>query len=184
VPNLEIERKFLLRNLPDLNWVDILIVDQFYKKNKSFWDRYRKLDSKITGNIKYQHTIKKTVAKGVSEETEVELTESDFIKNLSKCFLSKADSKKITKVRHIFPHNEHNLKWEIDYFPDRDLVIAEIEIPSVDYELNIPEFILNNCVAEVTHEKEFSNRSIANKIPKPKSKVDNLVKKVNDIKFI
>jgi hypothetical protein len=58
---LEIERKFLLRQLPDISWNDILAVDQFYHKNpKNYWDRYRKLESKINGKIIYQHTIKKT----------------------------------------------------------------------------------------------------------------------------
>lgn len=173
----EIERKFLLRTLPKLDWSDILLIDQFYKKNKSFWDRYRKLDSQINGVIKYQHTIKKTVSKGVNEEIEVELSEGDFIKNLSKCFLSKSEAKKITKIRYIFPYN--GLKWEIDYFPDRDMIIAEIEIPTLDYALVIPDYISDNLIAEVTFEKEFSNRSLANKIPKPKTKIDNKIKKTN-----
>lgn len=165
--NLEIERKFLLRNLPDLKWTDILTVDQFYKKNKTFWDRYRKLDSKIFDTIKYQHTIKKTISKGINQEIECDLSEDDFIKNLSKCYLSKSESRKINKIRHIFPHGD--LKWEIDYFPDYDLVIAEIEIPKIDHDLTIPDYIKNLLITEVTYNKEFSNRSLATKIPKPKS---------------
>jgi CYTH domain-containing protein len=42
--------------------------------------------------------------------------------------------------------------------------VAEIEIPSEDYELEIPEFIQKKNLLEVTGLKQFSNRSLSNRV--------------------
>lgn len=167
---LEIERKFLLRQLPDISWNDILSVDQFYLKNpKNYWDRYRKLESKINNKIFYQHTIKKTVSKGISSEEETLMTREVFEKNVALCFSSNKEAKYLSKIRHIFIIDD--LKWEVDLFLNQTgLIIAEIEIPKLDYPLELPNFIKENMIMEVTNLKQFSNRSIAKNIEKQKIK--------------
>jgi len=67
----------------------------------------------------------------------------------------------IRKIRHI--KEEGNLKWEIDFFQTCELVIAEIEIPTEDYDLKIPEYIKDNLIMEITGMKEFSNYNLADK---------------------
>lgn len=173
---LEIERKFLLRQLPDISWDDILAVDQFYHKNpKNYWDRYRKLESKINGKIIYQHTIKKTVSKGISSEEEVLMTKELFEKNVGLCFSSNKEARFLSKIRHIFKVGD--LKWEVDSFLNQTgLIIAEVEIPKLDYPLELPDFIKNNMIMEVTNLKQFSNRSIAKNIEKVKKQKNPTIK--------
>ena len=178
--NIEIERKYLLRSLPDLKWDEIYIVDQFYRKTKNIWIRYRKLESKINGDIKYQKTIKKTISKGISSEDESYVTLLEFNKFISLCYNTKSDSKKISKIRHIYKFGE--LKWEIDIFLNgTSLIIAEIEIPTLDYKVIPPDYIKDNLISDITNIKEFSNRSMAEFIrhkPIVKRKVSTKTKKV------
>ncbi len=169
--NIEIEHKFLLRQLPDIKWDDILMVDQYYQKNpKNYWDRFRKLESKINKKIHYQHTIKKTIAKGVNQEIETLLLKEQFEKNVASCYSQENNkqAKYLSKIRHIF-YVENGLKWEIDVFLNQNgLIIAELEIPTIDYKIELPSFIKDNLIMEVTEFKQFSNRSLANVINKPK----------------
>lgn len=70
----------------------------------------------------------------------------------------------IAKIRHIVPYvtpydSFLSLKWEIDVFDNRkdDLVIAEIELPSEDFEIILPSW----CGREVTHDPAYSNLRLA-----------------------
>jgi len=159
---LEIERKFLLKALPDINPTEIIKIDQYYLKNSSgIWERARSWKSNING-VKYIHTIKKSVSKGVNLEDECLMTESDFFKFKKDCLNSK-DSKFLSKERWIYPDGE--LVWEVDKFiNDHYIIIAEVEIPTKRYKVNIPEFISSKLLLEVTELKQFSNRSLSNKI--------------------
>lgn len=49
----------------------------------------------------------------------------------------------LKKTRYIFPYGQHDLSWELDVFRGRNagLVLAEIEIPSEDYPLILPDWI-------------------------------------------
>lgn len=179
--NIEIERKFLLRQLPNCKWDDVLIIDQFYHKNaKNYWDRYRKLESKITKDIAYQHTIKTTISKGVNREDECFLTQENFEKNVSESFSSNRPAKYLSKIRHVV--KDGDLKWEVDQFLNSTgLIIAEIEIPTLEYPLELPNFIRENLIMEVTDSKQFSNRSIAKQIEKDSKQKKSDNKKLTDL---
>ena len=49
----------------------------------------------------------------------------------------------LRKTRYIFPYGADDLSWELDVFEGRNagLVLAEIEIPSEDYPLTLPDWI-------------------------------------------
>lgn len=164
--NLEIERKFLIKCLPDRLPDDILKIDQFYLKNSSgTWERARTYHSDKNGDS-YFHTVKKTISKGVSLETEKSITSEEFNKFKNECFNSKNEAKQICKERWIYT-DENSMKWEIDVFKSNyTLIIAEVEIPSQNYELKIPKFMKEVILLEVTGNKKFSNRSLSLKINK------------------
>jgi CYTH domain-containing protein len=42
--------------------------------------------------------------------------------------------------------------------------VAEIEIPTKNHKVNIPNFIADKLLLEVTGLKQFSNRNLSNKI--------------------
>jgi len=161
--NIEIERKFLLKAMPDTLPTEIIKIDQFYFKNKEgVWERVRQCDSNVNGK-KWVHTIKNRISEKSCEEIEKEITKKEFDKFKRLCYGNRTKSKHIKKDRWIFPDGE--LKWEVDLFKDNyHLVIAEIEIPTEDFALNIPDFINKKILLEVTGMKQFSNRSLSIKL--------------------
>jgi|AntRauTorckE6833_2_1112554.scaffolds.fasta_scaffold06085_3 CYTH domain-containing protein len=153
---LEIERKIILKRLPDIGYDDIIKIDQYYFKNENNeWERYRK--SKIGDKIQYFKTIKKGLREGVCMEDESNISKKEFKKNVKKC------DRKISKTRHI-KKVENDLFWEVDVFNDMTLIMAEIEIPSEDYEVTYPQWIEDNIISDVTNIREFSNRRMSEKI--------------------
>jgi CYTH domain-containing protein len=49
----------------------------------------------------------------------------------------------------------------VDEFADRDLVLAEIELPSEDVKPKLPQWIAPYVVREVTDESEYLNINLA-----------------------
>jgi CYTH domain-containing protein len=160
---LEIERKFLLKAMPDKAPSEIVKIDQWYWKNsKGVWERARSWDSNING-VSWIHTIKKSVAKGINIEDEHNLTKEEYEFFTKRCNTPGEDSKFISKERWIYPDGD--LKWEVDMFNSgHHLIVAEIEIPKKSFKVNIPDFIKDKLLMEVTDFKQFSNRSLSNKI--------------------
>jgi CYTH domain-containing protein len=157
---LEIERKFLLKGLPNRVADEKLYIMQYYIKNsEGIWERARQYHSLSDNHVKYVHTIKKPLGKGINEEIEYEMTLDQF-----QSFLEKWEeidgSRMIHKIRHIYKQGE--LKWEVDEFlGPMKLVVAEIEIPTRKFKLNIPNFISGITLMEVTGIKTFSNKNLS-----------------------
>ncbi len=162
---IEIERKFLLKSVPDNNPDEIIKIQQWYLKNNGgIWERVRECNSSKNG-LYYVHTIKKTVSKGVNMEDEKIISSEEYLDFINNCKRSSQESKFITKERWIYPSD--NLKWEVDVFHSgHHLVIAEIEIPKKSYKIIIPDFIQDKLLLEVTGLKQFSNKNLSNKINK------------------
>ena len=161
---LEIERKFLLKAMPDIAASEVVKIDQYYLKNSDgIWERARVWNSNTKG-ISYIHTIKKSVSKGVNLEDEKFLTEVEFNKFKSLCLSPDTESRFITKERWIYPV-DGGLYWEVDMFNSgHHLIVAEIEIPTKNHKVAIPDFIANKLLLEVTGLKQFSNKNLSNKI--------------------
>ena len=160
---LEIERKFLLKAMPDKAPSEVVKIDQWYWKNPNgVWERARSWDSNING-ISWIHTIKKSVSKGINLEDEKFLTKEEYDFFIGRCSLFGEEAKFISKERWIYPDGD--LKWEVDMFNNgHHLIVAEIEIPKKSFKVNIPSFIKDKLLMEVTEFKQFSNRSLSNKI--------------------
>jgi len=70
----------------------------------------------------------------------------------------------VEKTRYKIPTND-NLYWEIDFFEGKNsgLIIAEIEIPTLDYPITLPDWVGR----ELTGQNEvWSNQALAN-FPRP-----------------
>lgn len=158
--HLEIERKFLLKAIPKKEADLVINIDQYYWKNsKGIWERVRKYES--PKEKRYIHTIKKSVAKGVNIEDEKDISLEEFEDFLSKCFKEGSQSKFISKDRIIYKISEE-IKWEVDVFDNGyKLIVAEVEIPKKNYKLDIPDFIRDVLLMEVTNLKQFSNRNLS-----------------------
>ncbi len=113
----------------------------------------------LVWDFKYYHTIKTPVEGSWScYEDEKEITLDEFE--------SHTDNAKrvISKDRFHFEDNENGLVWEIDRFVGINLIIAEVELPSEEFELIIPEKLEKYILMEITGVKELSNSSLSESI--------------------
>lgn len=151
--HLEIERKYLLTRLPDMPRAnDVLEIDQGYIPGVTLMERLRRQKSR-DGNVLYFRTVK--IGSGVQR---MELEDTTDAKTFEHLWLL-TEGRRLRKRRYVVP-NDGDL-WEIDEFLDRPLVLAELEIPSADTRITIPDWLKPVLVREVTDEKEYTNRSLA-----------------------
>jgi CYTH domain-containing protein len=160
--NLEIERKFLLKNLPEVittNKVkyDVIKIIQFYLKIDGIWQRYRISEGKI--NIKYTHTIKHSISLGVFQEDEKEITREEFNDKMAK---HSKGARVIQKTRYVVKYK--GLKFEIDVYKNLKLVTLEVELPKISHVYETPKFITQEILMELTGMRQFSNFNLAIKL--------------------
>lgn len=160
MPKIEIEKKFLLKSLP-LKKADIIFeIDQYYYKNKDgVWERARTYHNDNLGD-RWIHTIKKSISKGVNLENERDMSQKEWKDFVKKCKKPQNQGRFIQKKRHIFSH--HDLFWEVDEFlSGYSLIIAELELPKENHPFEIPWFIGEVHLMELTGMKQFSNRNLS-----------------------
>lgn len=161
---LEIERRFLLKVIPQNTkeyHVGSINIFQVYLPNDGETIRRIREESPMSGpdeeNV-YTYTEKKYVSPGVREENEKDITREEFDELLAE----EGTKTYIAKNRHKFKFPETgDLIWEIDMFQNINLVIAEVELPSLSIPLELPACLKNDIIMEVTNILELSNSSLA-----------------------
>ncbi|MEI3162374.1 MAG: CYTH domain-containing protein [Lachnospirales bacterium] len=149
----EIERKFLIKNLPDNieNFTKHEIKQGYISTNPTI--RVRQWDENYILTVKGSGTMKKI-------EYELDLTKEQF-DNLWK----KVEGNTIEKTRYIIPI-ENNLKAELDIYKGFLAGFMNVEVEF----LSTKDAILFNCPdwfgQEVTQDRRYSNASLA-KFGKP-----------------
>lgn len=150
---LEIERRFLLKGLPI--WDELVEqshIAQYYCESPE--GPFRLRVETFSDRRIHTMTRKVAVSHGVNEEDESQIDAARF-DELMLCHI-----KKLHKFRIRFPYQ--GLTWEVDdFFDPLKIVLAEIELPSIDYPIEIPEPIKNVMLMEVTGMKQFSNYNLA-----------------------
>ena len=110
----------------------------------------------------YERTLKETIEgqEGVRETNE-KISEAKYVE------LKAQFKNHLRKIRHVKKCKDNpGLKWEIDDFSchnseEVSLVIAEIEVPSMAYDLKIPGWLKSFVLIEITGQKEFANFNLA-----------------------
>jgi CYTH domain-containing protein len=138
---LEIERKYLLKRLPNLRYFKVLEITQYYLNSN--------------GKSKFYITRKNKIRMGVYEEDEKNISEKEF-KRLSK----NADSV-MSKTRYVY--KMRSLKWEIDVYGIK-MVTAEIELPREDFTFKMPVAIKRELIMDVTEFPQFTSRRLSDKV--------------------
>jgi CYTH domain-containing protein len=150
---VEIERKYLLRELPKFpRPSEVLEIDQGYLPGEKFVERLRRQQSRDE-TVRYFRSVK--LGSGVVRmelEEETDRRTFDHLWQLT-------EGRRVRKRRYVVPQDD-NL-WEIDEFLDRPLVLAELELEHPDEKVNIPDWLKQVLVREVTDEREYTNRSLA-----------------------
>lgn len=151
--HVEIERKYLLKRLPGFPApMEVLEIDQGYLPGTRLLERLRKQVAR-DGATRYFRTVK--LGAGVER---LELEDETDAKTFEHLWLL-TEGRRLRKRRHRVAADQG--VWEIDEFTDRDLVLAEIEIPSADTRIAMPDWLTPALVREVTDEPEYTNRNLA-----------------------
>jgi CYTH domain-containing protein/CHAD domain-containing protein len=152
LPDREIERKYLLRSLPDLVVGSAAqLIEQGYLPGSQVRERLRRI--RMTGTERYYRTIK--VGDGIDRaEFEEETTREMFAS-----MWPLTDGKRVRKRRYRVVFGE--LTWEIDEFLDHPLILAEVEIPHPSIDPEPPEWLRPYVVRQVSGEPEFLNVNLA-----------------------
>ncbi|SVC00591.1 uncharacterized protein METZ01_LOCUS253445 [marine metagenome] len=141
----EIERKFLIKSLPD-DMSGITMRQGYLQPEKERAVRIRTVEK--DGSKKGVLTIKGMGGKsGMSRyefETEIPVPDADHL-------LSLCDQPLIEKTR--FKYDHEGLIWEIDEFHgvNDGLIIAEVELESEDQQFNKPDFIGDEVTGQIKY---------------------------------
>jgi len=151
-PPREIERKYLLRALPPhVLTCPAELIDQGWLPGTVLVERLRRVRS--ARGEEWLRTVK--TGSGVSRVELEEATTHEVFERLwpltSGC--------RVSKRRYLVP--DGGLSWEIDEFTDRDLVLAEVELPRDELEVKCPDWLVQYVVREVTGERDYVNRYLA-----------------------
>lgn len=152
-PDREIERKYLLRALPDaVAGAPSLEIDQGYIPGVKITERIRRSTS--VDGVKYYRTLKRGSGMDREElEDETDVRFFDAVWPLT-------EGARVRKRRYLVP--DGNVVWEIDDFLDRDgFWLAEVELERVDQPVVIPDWLAPVLVREVTTERGYTNRALA-----------------------
>ena len=145
--NIEIERKFLIEELP-LKFEETIHIRQYYLSNsQNMVQRLR-----IFNQEKAIMSFKEKTSKISKYEFEYTIPLKDANK-----MISIADVPFIDKKRHII--HIDSLKWEIDEFLDKNkgLIIAEVELKTENQSISIPNWVGK----EVTDDRKYYNYNLA-----------------------
>ncbi|MGB5302874.1 MAG: CHAD domain-containing protein [Gemmatimonadota bacterium] len=150
--DIEIERKYLLSGMPpSLEGQPFREIEQGYIPGERLHERVRRV--RKDGTEWYVRTVK--VGSGIRR---IELQE-DTDRDTFEVLWPLTEGRRVIKRRYRVP--EGGLTWEVDEFTDRDLVLAEIELPSEEVKPRLPDWIAPYVVREVTDESEYLNMNLA-----------------------
>lgn len=151
-PEIEIERKYLLRGMPRRKGSRSVRIDQGWLPGERLLERIRRV-READGGVRYYRSLKS--GRGIARrEIEEETTEQVF-----RTLWPLTKGRRIAKRRMIV--DDGAFTWEIDRFHGRDLVLAEVELPSPETPVVPPRWLEKWVVREVTGEPDYLNSNLA-----------------------
>jgi len=154
---LEIERKFLIRQTPELfaSCSKKTDIEQIYliKTDPAIQRRIRSMTTE--GVTEYFYTEKRFISAVTREENEREITREEYERLRSEADMSLVP---IIKTRHILEFSGQ--RFEIDSYPFSDeLASMELELADEAQEIFFPPCAV--IIKEVTGDKRYSNAALA-----------------------
>ena len=149
----EIERKYLLTRTPGVvSEASSVEIEQGYLPGERVLERIRHVRF-ADGGEKWFRTVKSgDGVKRVEFEDEPEPRLARAMWDLTQYRLRK---------RRYSIRESDDLTWEVDEFLDRDLVLAEVELPTPDTKVEMPDWLEEVLDREVTDDLEYTNARIA-----------------------
>lgn len=154
---MEYERKFLLRECPpEALATRPSLIEQGWLPGTVLRERLRRTIS-AEGSVRLTRTIKLgPIAARIEVEEDTDTALFDALWPLT-------SAARIRKRRHVV--RDGALTWEIDVFLDRELVVAEIELPGADVDPAIPSWLGPHIVRDVSHDPAYLNAVLARPDP-------------------
>ena len=150
--HVEIERKFLLTGLPErVHRETPAEVTQGWIPGTELNERLRRMRS--PEGETFTRTVK--LGNGIRRAEIEEATTRKVFESLWPL----TEGRRVDKRRYAV--KDGDLVWEVDQFNDRDLVLVEVELPSVDTAVELPGWLEPYVVREVTEEAEYVNLNLA-----------------------
>lgn len=147
---IEIERKWVLKRIPALKWDKVLYLYQYYNEDGF---RYRSEKDKVTNKTEYYKIKKTVIGHGTNEEELYDCTLEEFNEKV-------ANNKKfISKIRHIKEYKDYNI--EVDMFTNITLTLMEIELPDINFPIQLPKEVKKMIIKEVTGDMAYNNKNLA-----------------------
>jgi CYTH domain-containing protein len=148
----EVEYKFLLRAFPPRAASGRRkALAQGYVPGERLHERLRRVEA--AGEVRYVRTVK--LGSGLARvEIEEETTARIF-----ETMWPLTEGSRIHKERYAV--EDGALTWTIDRFVDRDLVLAEVEVPSADVAPSPPPWLAEYIVRDVTDDPRYVNLNLA-----------------------
>lgn len=149
---IEIERKYLLRGLPPgVRPHPHAEFRQGYLPGDTIRERIRRADT--PDGVQCTRTVK--LGRGVVRQEFEDTISVEFFEGLWPLTVGR----RIAKRRWFVP--DGGLTWEVDEFLDRELVLAEVELPAADVAVVFPEWLASWVVREVTDDPAWLNSALA-----------------------
>ena len=161
--NIEIERKYIIK-MPDVARLETLdayshsdILQTYLVSDDGTTERVRR--RAYDGAVRYYHTVKRRIDAMSCIEEEREICEREYGELLRRADTSAVP---IEKTRYTFAYQ--GLTVEIDRYARWDnIAVLEVELPSRDFKLELPDFI--SVLFEATGDFRFSNASLSKLFP-------------------
>ncbi len=152
-PDREIERKFLLHAVPPrVRDVPAVRIAQGWLPGERLRERLRRTVHP-DGRVEWTRTVK--VGTGMSRMELEEPAEPVLFESLWPL----TAAARVHKTRQTV--SDGLLTWEIDVFLDRDLVLAEVELPSENTPVTLPDWLAPYVEREVTGDPVYVNANLA-----------------------
>ena len=147
--NLEIERKYLLKALPE-GLINGQEIRQGYLSASDPEVRVRQMGSRF-------FVTKKSGDGLTREETEEEVTEQVF-----NILWPATEGRRVEKTRYRVTAAD-GIIWELDDYRGNlsGLFTAEVELPTEESVPQQPEILKNLVIADVTHDGKYKNKKLA-----------------------
>ena len=105
------------------------------------------------GGERFFRTVK--LGRGVAR---IEI-EEETSREIFEALWALTEGKRVSKLRYVV--EEGGLTWEIDAFLDRELFLAEVELPDAEIVPELPAWLAEVVVRDVTDEETYVNLNLA-----------------------
>ncbi len=161
---MEIERKYLIRRPTPALLTDLgertEIVQTYLVSADGFSSRVRKRGTQAVGYT-YTHTRKRTISPGERVELEREISPEEY-----GALLLTADPARRTVEKERYCFTYEGQLFELDVYPWEDsLAVLEIELPSLDTPVRLPDFL--EVLEDVTEKPGYTNFALSKELRFP-----------------